>query len=83
MDYSEKTISLAPGTTELMDFDAVVEKMDPDFNVFGLAPLLSLLKGQNETVLSELIARIVEGIQDHRSGDPSADDLTLLAIRRN
>jgi len=60
----------------------VTETFDENENEFGVSRLEELIR-QNKNLGSEEIAeRIITGLKEFAVGNPSADDVTLLILKR-
>lgn len=73
--------SLAPGETLVVLTDGVTESRAPDGALFGddaTDALLSTTVASADTLLQTLL----DAVHAHAAGEPAADDVTLLAVRR-
>jgi phosphoserine phosphatase RsbU/P len=83
-EISQGEIELQPGDCLIMYTDGVTEAFSPDGEMFGDQRLLETLLGMNagiecaEQALDAIENALVEFVQDA----PRADDLTLLALKR-
>ncbi|ABK17886.1 SpoIIE family protein phosphatase [Syntrophobacter fumaroxidans] len=79
--YKTGTLSLIPGDTILVYTDGVSEAMDARRELYTGARLMTALRsvpdGSPETVVRE----VLESVRDYSSGEPQADDITILAVR--
>jgi serine phosphatase RsbU (regulator of sigma subunit) len=80
-EYATARVKLEPGDTLVLFSDGVTEAMDPDEDFFGMARLVKLLTGHNETPLDELQKLVLEAVENFARGASQADDLTLLLVR--
>jgi serine phosphatase RsbU (regulator of sigma subunit) len=80
-EYDTAHVKLEPGDTLVLFSDGVTEAMDPKEEFFGMARLVQLLAGHNETPLDQLQKIILESVENFARGASQADDLTLLLVR--
>ncbi len=80
--YSESVTSIEKGEILVVFSDGVTETFDENENEFGVSRLEELIR-QNKNLGSEEIAeRIITGLKEFAMGNPSADDVTLLILKR-
>jgi serine phosphatase RsbU (regulator of sigma subunit) len=76
-------VSMEVGDLLVLCTDGIVEAVNSAGEQFGQARLLAALRELRRLPLAELVARVGERIEDHYEGASPADDLTILALRRN
>ena len=80
--YSQSVTSIEKGEILVVFSDGVTETFDENENEFGVSRLEELIR-QNKNLGSEEIAeRIITGLKEFAMGNPSADDVTLLILKR-
>lgn len=77
-----KAISLGAGDWILLGTDGIVEAVRPDGEAFGYDRLYASIREFASLPASEFVARLGERVVDFCGGQPPADDLTILAVRR-
>ncbi len=80
--YGSSRLTLGPGEILCLYTDGVTEANDPKGNEFGMPRLKEFLAGQGEAEVAEIDARLSKELETHASGEPFADDRTLVMIRR-
>ena len=75
------TIVLEPGETLLVLTDGVTESRAPNGMLFGDDATDALLTAPADSA-DILLNRVLDAVHVHAAGDPAADDVTLLAVRR-
>ncbi len=81
MEFSAKTVTLAPGDLLLAFTDGASEARSPSGKFYGEDSLVGLLEAAPADAGS-LLARIVAAVRHHEGGAEPVDDLTLVGIRR-
>lgn len=79
--FTAGTIVLAPGETLLVLTDGITESRAPNGLLLGDDATDALLTAPADTV-DVLLDRVLDAVHAHAAGEPAADDVTLLAIRR-
>ena len=79
--FTAGTIVLAPGETLLVLTDGITESRAPNGLLFGDDATDALLTAPADTV-DLLLDRVLDAVHAHAAGEPAADDVTLLAVRR-
>jgi serine phosphatase RsbU (regulator of sigma subunit) len=79
---TEARISIEPGESVLMYTDGLTEAFSPRGDLFGEGQLLDCVKRAPVESAEELIARVQSDLLAFLAGEALADDLTMLAIRR-
>lgn len=79
--YPEQTVSLRPGDQVVMFTDGVIEAVNPDGDVFGTARLDGTLAAAPPSA-DALVKSITAAWTVFTAGVPSADDRTLVVVRR-
>ncbi len=80
--YGNSRLSIAPGELVCLYTDGVTEANDPQGNEFGMPRLKEFLGAQAGLEVAEIDARLSRELESHASGEPFADDRTLVMIRR-
>jgi sigma-B regulation protein RsbU (phosphoserine phosphatase) len=75
-------LTLAPGETLLVLTDGVTESRAPGGALLGDDETDVLLASPAESA-EALLQRMLDAVHAHAAGEPAADDVTLLAVRRN
>jgi phosphoserine phosphatase len=76
-------IEMQVGDILILCTDGIVESMDEDFKQFGVVRLQEIVCQMKSASMQELVGRIGTKVTEHYVGESPADDLTILAIRRN
>lgn len=79
--FTAGTIVLEPGETLLVLTDGITESRAPNGALFGddaTDALLTLPANDADALLD----RVLDAVHAHAAGEPAADDVTLLAVRR-
>jgi len=79
--FTAGTIVLAPGETLLVLTDGITESRAPNGLLLGDDATDALLTAPADTV-DVLLDRVLDAVHAHAAGEPAADDVTLLAVRR-
>ena len=80
--YGSSRLTLGPGEILCLYTDGVTEANDPKGNEFGMPRLKEFLAGQGDAEVAEIDARLSKELEGHASGEPFADDRTLVMVRR-
>lgn len=80
--YNTGKIMLNPGDLVLTYTDGVNEAMSPDGEEFGDPRLNDLSLSLYQQPVVEIVEKIWETIDDFSAGEPQADDVTMLAVKR-
>lgn len=79
----ELSVDLAPGDLVLAYTDGVTDALDSSGGRFGDARLRELVGRGGELSARDVVDMILGGVHGFAGGEPPADDITLVAIRRN
>ncbi len=82
LDYEEGTTTLAPGDALLLYTDGVTEAVNAEDELFGEPRLKETVAEAAGGPASEAVAQIFAAVQRFAGGEPQADDLTVLGLRR-
>uniref|UniRef100_UPI0035B40D1F PP2C family protein-serine/threonine phosphatase n=1 Tax=Promineifilum sp. TaxID=2664178 RepID=UPI0035B40D1F len=82
MTYDEDELVLAPGDTLVLYTDGITEAMDATDELFGKARLKEAIAGAAVRNARDAIDAIITAIRTYTGDTPQADDLTVVAIRR-
>ncbi|WP_310570817.1 SpoIIE family protein phosphatase [Gemmatimonas sp.] len=80
--FIARTIILEPGETLLVLTDGITESRAPNGMLFGDDATDALLTAPADSA-DRLLDRVLDAVHVHAAGDPAADDVTLLAVRRS
>jgi serine phosphatase RsbU (regulator of sigma subunit)/pSer/pThr/pTyr-binding forkhead associated (FHA) protein len=80
--YGSSHLTVEPGEVVCLYTDGVTEANDPQGNEFGMKRLKDFLAAQTGLEVAEIDARLSRELETHASGEPFADDRTLVMIRR-
>lgn len=81
--YAAETVKLEPGDGLLLYTDGLTEMGSPAGEEFGEARLVELATCYRALPPEKFIERCVAALDEFRRGEPPADDLSLMLIRRN
>jgi len=79
--FTAGTIVLAPGETLLVLTDGITESRAPNGLLFGDDATDALLSAPAASA-DDLLDRMLDAVHVHAVGEMAADDVTLLAVRR-
>lgn len=84
-DYAYKSfrMPLQPGDEILMYTDGICEAMDADRDEFGVEHLQQTIQDYNKLPLKQLVARIIEVVQEFAGSQKLGDDICLLGFTLN
>ena len=80
--YPAQKIQLAPGDTLFLYTDGLVESRDHADGEYGIERLSGLLAEHRSMSPQELTEACIRNLRAFSNGQPSHDDLTLMALRR-
>ena len=80
--YGSSKLTLAAGDLLYLYTDGVTEANDPQGNEFGMPRLKEFLAGQVGKAPTDVEAALARTLEEHASGEPFADDRTLVMVRR-
>jgi serine phosphatase RsbU (regulator of sigma subunit)/DNA-binding NarL/FixJ family response regulator len=83
MEYDEAETTLAPGDTLILYTDGITEAMDRGSDLFGKARLKEAILNAGPVVARTLINAIIDAVKVYAAETPQADDLTIVAVRRD
>jgi phosphoserine phosphatase RsbU/P len=75
-------IQLNPGDNLILFTDGVTEALNPLKKEFGDPLLVETLLSTRNLTTAELVSRLFEAVDSFAQGEPQADDITCVAIRR-
>jgi serine phosphatase RsbU (regulator of sigma subunit) len=83
--YANLTLDFAPGDVVVFYTDALIEAADEHGRLLGPEGLLDAARQADlaEATPRRLGVAILEAVENHRQGQPAADDLTLVVARHN
>jgi len=80
--YRSETLDLSPGDTLVLYTDGVTEAENREEEQFGGPRLLEFFSGGAGRTAEETVSRLLGGVRAFEAGTPQADDITILAVRR-
>jgi phosphoserine phosphatase RsbU/P len=75
-------VPLEPGDALFVFSDGVTEALNPAKEELGDALLLETLLKNREAPVAELVSTVFEAVDAFACGEPQADDITCIAVRR-
>lgn len=81
-EFSATRLQVEPGDTLFLYTDGLLEARSAD-DEYGVDRVVSLVRQQSTKAPAELIAACLDDVRVFSANKPPADDVTLLAIRRN
>ncbi len=81
MEFTARTITLAPGEVLLAFTDGASEARSPAGKFYGEDSVVGLLQAAPSDA-DALLSRVVAGVRAHEAGAEPGDDLTLLGVAR-
>ncbi len=81
--YEEATITVEPLDTIIIYSDGITEAFNELDEEFGEERLLGLLRDHAGESACVLIDSILQTVRQHAAGQPQADDMTLVVLRRS
>lgn len=82
LDYEQGSAILEPGDALLLYTDGVTEAVDSAGELFGEARLEATLAAAAGAGAAGTVAQVFAAVQDFARGEPQADDLTAMGLRR-
>lgn len=83
IEFTERTVKLAPGDTIFLYTDGVVERMNHEDEPFGYERLAALIEHTASAGPVNLLDELAAALEQHSAGRPLTDDWTALAIKIN
>ncbi len=81
-DYVATDLVMGRGDTLVLYTDGIIEAFDPHRNEYGLERLERLIRAQGRSSAREILAAVMADVKVHAAGNPMADDLALLVVKR-
>jgi serine phosphatase RsbU (regulator of sigma subunit)/putative methionine-R-sulfoxide reductase with GAF domain len=81
-EYRDESINLEPGDTVLFYTDGVTEAFSSSGELFSENRLIDLVVESEYLCAKELLDNLESQIDLFRKGEPSSDDLTMIAVQR-
>ena len=82
-EFNDKELVLCPGDALFLYTDGITEACNARDEEFGEGRLDDLLAGANEAQMPDLIATVVDAVEEFAGGVAQFDDMTCLALRMN
>lgn len=82
VEYSVQKVELRPGDVLVVYSDGINEAMNRSREQFGEQRLIETLSSIRTRSASEMVASVVEQVQNHAGTAPQGDDLTIVVIKR-
>jgi len=79
--YKTGALTLIPGDTILVYTDGVSEAMDARRELYTGARLMTTLRSVSDGSPETVVREVLESVLEYSSGEPQADDITILAVR--
>jgi serine phosphatase RsbU (regulator of sigma subunit)/DNA-binding NarL/FixJ family response regulator len=83
MAYDEDETVLAPGDILILYTDGITEAMNQTSDLFSKTRLKAAIADANPAHARGVIDAIIEAVKAHAGETPQADDLTIVAVRRD
>lgn len=83
LDIQQQSITLAPGDALVIYTDGITEAFSPDGELFGEARLAETARQSAPNPATDMVERIESAVNAFMDGIPPADDLTMVALKRN
>lgn len=80
--FEERSLHLGAGETAVLFSDGLLEASSGDGCELGLACIADVLEGAGRLDATGVAAALLAELEDHLAGEPAADDVTLLVVRR-
>ncbi|MCB0293181.1 MAG: serine/threonine-protein phosphatase, partial [Calditrichaeota bacterium] len=80
--YNTGKVSLEPGDLVLTYTDGVNEAVNTRDEEWGEEPMYEIVRTHSQEPVQAIVDRILEGIEAFSRGAQQADDITILAFRR-
>jgi sigma-B regulation protein RsbU (phosphoserine phosphatase) len=75
-------LTIDKGDTLVLFTDGITDLQSPDGGYFGEERLQAILRSHGRETVHNLLEQIDDALIEFRRGLPSADDITLVAVRR-
>jgi len=79
--YDEITLPLAADDVFVFSSDGVSEAMNTRSEEFGSARLIDVVRASRHLPAKDIVAAIVNAVEDHRAGAASNDDTTVVVLK--
>ncbi|NLG98126.1 MAG: GAF domain-containing protein [Chloroflexi bacterium] len=79
---TDHTLKIKPGELLILYTDGVTDLLSPDGDVFGERRLYEIIQDKGKESVEDLLEALDDALLEFRRGVPPADDITLLALRR-
>jgi sigma-B regulation protein RsbU (phosphoserine phosphatase) len=80
--FDQHSVRLEPGDLICFYTDGVTEAMNPERELFGEERLADVLRASHALSPREIIERITAAVVDFAQGQPQADDVTIVVLKR-
>lgn len=82
LTFAEESVPLAPGDLLVLYTDGISEAMNARQEQFGDDRLAALVRDCRALSASLVKDRILAAVEAHQAGQPAADDITLVVVKR-
>jgi sigma-B regulation protein RsbU (phosphoserine phosphatase) len=83
IEMQERTLTINRGDSLLFYTDGLTEAFSPDGQIFGLENVIKIINSNSFTSTDSLLRILEDSLDEYTNHASLADDLTMLAIRRN
>jgi sigma-B regulation protein RsbU (phosphoserine phosphatase) len=83
LDLAECSVALAPGDLVLLYTDGVTDARAASGERFGDKRLVSVVEGARGRSATDMVSAVCDAYHHFQGETPAADDVTIVAIRRN
>lgn len=80
--FETADVWMEPGDVLLLYTDGVVERQSPSGEEFGLHRLRTLVRALDGAAAASIVGEVLSTVDSFGDGEPMADDVTVLAVRR-
>jgi serine phosphatase RsbU (regulator of sigma subunit) len=82
LTHTDHDVMLAPGEAVVMITDGLPEMTDPAGAFYGMERIMADLSGMRDAPPGVITTTLAENVRTFAAGTPAADDVTVLALRR-
>ena len=81
VSYDEITLPIAADDVFVFFSDGASEAMNPNGEEFGSERLIEIVRASRKLSAKDMVAAIVNAVEDHRAGAASNDDTTVVVLK--